>query len=128
MPVENVWLVQDRIIVTRLSGTVTAEEMIVSSHQGTSMIEAGIEPVYSLVDMTNILHFPLKLTDLNSIFARGTSPKLRWIVIYGIPNRLASFLATMFSQLIRINFRVVKDEAEALTLINQYEHHPLRVD
>src|SRR5690242_7681289 len=107
MPAENSWIVENRVMLTRLSGNITIEDMKASARRGTAMIESGIAPVYSFVDASQIEHFPLKLNELKSITEEGSSDKLGWIIIIGIPNRLLSFLATTFAQLIGKNYKVV---------------------
>lgn len=127
MPAENSWVVENRVMLTRLSGQITVEDMQASSRRGTAMIESGIAPVYSLVDASQIEHFPLKLNELKSITEEGSSDKLSWIIIYGIPNRLMSFLATTFAQVIGKRYKVVNTQAEALAFIAQQEGEPLQV-
>src|SRR5690349_7131799 len=107
MPAENTWVVENRVMLTRLTGHITVEDMKASARRGTAMIESGIAPVYSLVDASQIEHFPLKLNELKSITEEGSTDKLSWIIIYGIPNRLLSFLATTFAQVIGKRYKVV---------------------
>jgi hypothetical protein len=125
MPAENTWVVENRVMLTRLTGHITVEDMKASARRGTAMIESGIAPVYSLVDASQIEHFPLKLNELKSITEEGSSDKLSWIIIYGIPNRLLSFLATTFAQVIGKRYKVVNTQAEALAFIAQQEGEPL---
>ncbi len=89
------------------------------------MIESGTAPVYSLVDASQIDHFPLKLNELKSVTEEGSSDKLGWIIIYGIPNRLLSFLATTFVQVIGKNYKVVNTQDEALAFVAQQEGQPI---
>jgi hypothetical protein len=125
MPAENTWIVENRVMLTRLSGHITIEDMQASARRGTAMIETGTAPVYSLVDASQIEHFPLKLNELKSVTDEGSSDKLGWIIIYGIPNRLLSFLATTFAQLIGKNYKVVNTQDEALAFIAQQEGRPI---
>jgi hypothetical protein len=121
MPVENRWIVENRVMLTRLVGQVTIEEMVESARNGTRMIEAGVAPVYSLVDASALEQFPLKLNEMRAISEQGSSDKLRWIVIYGIPNRFVSFLATTFVQVIRKHYKVVGTLEEAMAFVEKQE-------
>jgi hypothetical protein len=121
MPVENSWYIEGRVTITRLIGNVTLEELEAGSREGTALNESGVAPIYGLVDMTQLEHFPLQVADFRKIIQQGKSDKLEWIVVYGIPNGIANFLATLFSQLIRTNFKVVKTEEEALEVIRRLE-------
>jgi hypothetical protein len=125
MPAENSWIVENRVMLTRLTGHITVEDMAVSARKGTAMIESGVAPVYSLVDASQIEHFPLKLNELKTVSEQGSSDKLGWIIIYGIPNRLLSFLATTFVQVIGKRYRVVATQEEALEFVAQQEGETL---
>ena len=127
MPAENTWIVENRVMLTRLMGHITVEDMLTNARQGPAMIESGIAPVYSLVDASQIEHFPLKLNELKAVTEEGSSDKLAWIIIYGIPNRLLSFLATTFVQVIGKRYKVVATQDEALEFVAQQEGHPLTV-
>jgi hypothetical protein len=125
MPIENCWYIEGRVALTRLIGNITIEELSASVEQGTLLIDSGVAPVYSLVDMTKLEHFPSRLTEFMEIIHYGKSDKMRWIVVYGIPNRMANFFATMFAQLVRASFKVVNTHDEALELIERLEGAPL---
>lgn len=125
MPVENRWLVQDRILLTRLVGSITADELAESSREGTRLIESGTAPVYSLVDMTEMTHYPMRVADFRSSYQQPTSDKLALIVIYGIPNQVASFMAGIFTRLTRTRYKVVANQAEALALVDALEGEAL---
>ena len=125
MPAENIWIVENRVMLTRLTGHITIEDMAASARRGTAMIESGIAPVYSLVDASQIEHFPLKLNELKVVSEQGSSDKLSWIIIYGIPNRLLSFLATTFVQVIGKRYKVVATQDEAMAFIAQQEGQAL---
>ena len=128
MPVENLWLVENRVMLTRLSGHVTIEDLAENARQGTALIESGIAPVYSLVDAGQMESFPLKLTEIKTISDQGSSEKLGWIVIYGIPNRFVSFMATTLFQLLRKNYKVVDTQEEAMSFVNSLEIQPFPVE
>ena len=121
MPVENRWYIEGRVMLTRLIENVTVEELEAAANEGTALNDSGIAPIYGLVDMTELAHFPSRLSDVTKVIQRGKSDKLSWIIIYGIPNRMANFLATMFAQLLRTNFKVVNTQDEALQLLERLE-------
>jgi hypothetical protein len=121
MPAENSWIIEDRVMLTRLIGHITIEDMIANAQQGTIMIESGVAPVYSLVDASLIEQFPLKLNEMKSLTEQGSSDKLGWIIIYGIPNRVLAFLATTFVQVIGKNYKVVATREDALEFIRNRE-------
>lgn len=117
MPVTNEWLIEGRVLLTRVSGSVTMEELIVASANGTAMIETGAAPVYNLVDISAMKGFPTRVTEVRQISVGGTSPKLEWIIVYGIQNSMVNFLATLFTQFLKTNSKVVPTQDDALALI-----------
>jgi hypothetical protein len=121
MPVENSWIVEERVMLTRLIGHLTVEDMAANAQRGTIMIDSGVAPVYSLVDASLIEHFPLKLNEMKGLTEQGSSDKLGWIIIYGIPNRILAFLATTFVQVIGKNYKVVNTLEDALEFIRNRE-------
>jgi hypothetical protein len=121
MSVENAWLVEGRVLITHLSDNITIDELVVGAREGTAMIDSGTPPVYSLVDMSELVSFPVRVAELKKLTDLGTSPNLRWVLIYGINNRLVSFLATTFTQLLRTNYKVFTTQADALAFIHKLE-------
>jgi hypothetical protein len=125
MPFHNSWLVEGRVIQNRLIGTVTAVEIMQSSLETTPLIDSGTPPVYFIVDVTKMTSYPTKLADFRSIYQQPISENLGLIIFYGIQSRTISFLATLVTQLIRVKFQVVKNQAEAIALIERLEGHKL---
>jgi hypothetical protein len=121
MPIENYWLVENRVLITRLEGNITLDEFLEVSREGTRMIDSGIAPVYSVVDMTQLTHFPMRVNELKAIADLGTSSKLSWIMVYGLKNSLVQFFASVFTQILRTNYRVFKTQHEALDMISKLE-------
>lgn len=120
MPVENSWHTPQRITLTRLIGDVTLEEMVTSTQKGSDMIDSGIEPVYSLVDMSAMVTYPTRLSDMRYL-TQHNSPKLACIIVYGIQNKLVAFLASTFTQFVKTRYVVVQNQEEALKLIAMWE-------
>lgn len=125
MPVENEWYVEGRILMTRLIGTVTVEEMLASGQRGTVMIESGESPVYSLVDVSQMDHFPTRLVDIKKIAEQGGSDKMSKIILFGVSNRFINFLANMFTQFIRTDYNVVDTLDDAVKLVEKLERRTI---
>ncbi len=69
----------------------------------------------------------MRLGDMGAVFENGSSPKLGWIIIYGISNRIVNFMATTFAQVIRKHYKVVKTYEDAMRFIEDLEGRPLDV-
>ncbi|MDX1993718.1 MAG: hypothetical protein SF029_15120 [bacterium] len=122
MPIMNEWYAEGRVFLTRFVGEVTLEEMIVSSQEGTALSNMGRAPVYNLIDLTQLEHFPLRIPDFQEVTLGGTSRKLEWIIVYGVPGRLSAFLASMFNLIMHRNYLVVASLDEALRVIDRLEN------
>ena len=125
MPVENEWYIEGRILMTRLIGTVTVDEMLASGQRGTVMIESGVAPVYSLVDVSQMVHFPTRLVDIKKIAEQGGSDKMSKIILFGVSNRFVNFLANMFTQFIRTDYSVVDTLDDAVKLVEKLERRTI---
>ena len=125
MPVENEWYIEGRILMTRLIGTVTVDEMLASGQRGTVMIESGVAPVYSLVDVSQMEHFPTRLVDIKKIAEQGGSDKMSKIILFGVSNRFVNFLANMFTQFIRTDYSVVDTLDDAVKLVEKLERRTI---
>jgi hypothetical protein len=125
MPVKNTWIIENRILLTEIIGAVTSDELIASSRLGTEMIESGIAPVYSLVDLSQMGQFPLRLNEFSALFRQSPSKKMSWMFICGIPNQFASFIATTFAQVTRSGYKVAKTRDEAMRMIEEIEGQPI---
>lgn len=121
MPYQINWLVENRVMLNRLSEKVTAEEIVQSSRQATPLIDTGLPPVYFIVDVSQMKEFPTKLADFRSVYQEPISENLGLVIFYGIHNRSLNFLATLVTQLVRIKFQVVNNQAEALALVEKTE-------
>ena len=111
--------------MTRLIGTVTVEEMLASGQRGTVMIESGEAPVYSLVDVSQMEHFPTRLVDIKKIAEQGGSDKMSKIILFGVSNRFINFLANMFTQFIRTDYAVVDNLDTAVKLVEKLERRTI---
>jgi hypothetical protein len=126
MPVQNSWIVENRVLLVELIGDVTADELLDSSEAGMRLIdEVGVAPVYSLVDLARSGRYPMRLSDFMVVFRQPSSEKLSWIIICGIPNPLANFVAKTFAQMMRKQYKVFNTRAEALQMIKTLEGQPV---
>lgn len=127
MPIENAWLVENRVIQSRMIGDITVADFVKSNQETTPLIDSGTPPVYFLVDVTWLEKYPTRLEDFRMIYRQPISKNLSYVIIFGIHNPSISYLATLITQLLRVKFQVVQDQAEALALIEKIEGRKLTV-
>ncbi len=121
------WLVEGRVMLNRLSESVTAEEIVQGTRQAKPLIDSGTPPVYFIVDVRHMKEFPTKLADFRSVYQEPISDNLGMVIFYGIHNRSLNFLATLVTQLVRIKYQVVNNQAEALALVEKTEGMKLTI-
>lgn len=116
MPVTSEWYIEKKILLTRAIGDVTIEDLEESNRQGTELIDSGEDTVLAVVDLSQLKSFPKRLTEIQRLASLPRSPKLSWLILCGINDPIASFMATAFSQFSHIQYRTVKTLDEALTM------------
>jgi hypothetical protein len=116
MAIENQWLTDRRVLLTRLTGRLTIDDLAVSSEQGSTMIENGIAPVTCIVDMSGMDNFPVKPTELHALADGYRVDKLGLIILCGAQDPMVKFLAALYVQMAQVNCQVVSTLDDALSL------------
>jgi len=117
MPYELTWIVDKRVIYFRSRGLVSVDEIKKATQEIRVMLDTGIPLVYLLTDARAVEKVSLRLRDIASIFrSHSSSPKLGWSV-YVSPKPLVRLVASITSQLARIQHREYATIEEALAFL-----------
>lgn len=99
MPYSLSWLVEKRIIYTRLYGFVTGEELLAQSQEMQAYIQASELLLYIVTDATDTTGTNMGLRDLQKTqFADAKN--LGWAV-YISPKKMDRFFASVITQLLK---------------------------
>ena len=120
MPIEYSWLVEGRVVAMKSSGVLTAEDLISEESVMANYLAHATAPLLHIVaDQTGLQKFPdLKLMS-SSRWPRD--PRVGWFVMYGLNNKILSFVASIGAQLFRMRIRMVSTRADALAFLQKVD-------
>ena len=97
MPYAISWLVEKRVLYTRLYGFVTGEELQAQSHEMEAYVQKSEQLLYIITDGTDTTGTDMGLRDLQKTQFADT-PNLGWSV-YISPKKMDRFFASVITQL-----------------------------
>lgn len=97
MPYATTWLVEKRVVYTRMYGFVTSEELLAHSRELESYVQASEQLLYIITDATDTTGTNMGLRDLQKTQFADT-PNLGWS-IYVSPKNMDRFFASVITQL-----------------------------
>lgn len=124
MPCELKWYLQDRVLLQRLSGVVTLEDVKVSNAQLKTFLASGVAPTHVIVDLSGVERFPTSLSTIKEFVQPVPNQDiLGWVLIFGAKNALLRFLASMVTQLAgeNVRMRMLDTLPEAIDFIRKQD-------
>jgi hypothetical protein len=123
MPYTLEWYQPQRIILFKLVGKMSEEEVEQSSHNlYHDFLEPGQAPVHILYDSTDLTDYPRNLILVRHAATKYMKhPKLGWLIIYGPDNLTLRFLGKVVSQIMRVQFRYVSTKEDALEILHRID-------
>ena len=97
MPYTMSWLVEKRVLYTRMHGFVTSEELQAQSREMEAYIHTSEQLLYIITDATDTTGTNMGLRDLQKTQFANT-PNLGWSV-YISPKKMDRFFASVITQL-----------------------------
>ncbi len=120
MPCEIRYLVEQRVIVTRLYGRLSHEDSEQFNRQNIDLIRCGDGQVHIIFEIEDLQHIELNVRQMLSLMSFTREPGLGWVVIVG-GNQFAKFLGTLVLQAGSVNHRFVRNSQEAFDLLKHLE-------
>jgi SpoIIAA-like len=114
MPFKTSWADDKRIIYTKLTGTLTAQEAQEMSDTHAKFLSEGTAPVHLVVDVTGLSGVPTNLRQNTSMGGYLRHSALGWTVLIG-GNVLVNFMVSVIGQVFKFRYskRETLDEALA---------------
>jgi hypothetical protein len=120
MPYEVSWYIEGRVMLTRITGNVTMEELHEVDKQLNALLNScSSDVVHSLGDMTGVESHPTSAFELQSSQTYYKHSRLGWVVIYGYESKIVNYVSAILTQVFRVRFRVLKSRAEALAFLQE---------
>lgn len=122
MPYTTEWLVPGRVLLQRIDGDITLDDVsALSAAAGDAISTEGTGVVHSIVDVTRIGKYPQSLRDIHQVFTLHPQQRARWFIVI-TQNPLLRFLSSMVSQMASPNFRICASLEEAAALLQRHDH------
>lgn len=125
MPIHTEWFVPRRILITRVIGDTTIEEMRADNQRRRQMTESLPHPVKQLFDLTQLHRFPLHIGSLITLWRDENQFRPSFAVVYGKVHPVVLLLANIFSHTVMREIRVVATLKEALDVLAEHESAPV---
>lgn len=118
MPYELYWMVERRVIGTRMYGEVTIEDMTQSGDETLDYLEQGQAPMFLFVDMREVTKFPRNFAQMSKQLSvyDFTNPKFAWLITLS-GDRLLNLFGTIMSKVTSVPMKIFTNEADALQFI-----------
>lgn len=121
MSYELSWYIDRRIVLARLTGDVSAEEIFQNNQRiARDYVQQGQAPVHLLIDISGMEKFPSNLKQLKAasdILLREHS--LGWMVTVGKVNTLERFLTSTLTQMFGVRLHMTDTLARALAFLSK---------
>lgn len=117
------WIIEKRIIIFRVDGTISAEELRSSSLQLSEMLSEGEgNLVHVLFDLSTAQAAPMPMGIINtSVRPFMAHPQLGWTIAFGTQNSIVRMMASVVSQVFRARFRSCGDFKEAVRTLQSLD-------
>jgi hypothetical protein len=116
MPFEITWYEKGRIVNARALGNLDLDEIADANRRISEQVNQGKPPVHLFIDATAVGKVPTNLNQLKKGMEILNNPNLGWAILIGA-NPIAHFLATVISQVMKLNFTIVATTDDAVAFL-----------
>jgi len=120
MPCEIHYLIDHRVILTRLYGDLSREDSEIFNRQNVDLLTRGASQVHIIFDTTQLQHINLNIREMLSLMSFTHEPHLGWVFIVG-GSPMAKFMGTLVLEAGGVNYRFVNTMDDALATLRRFE-------
>jgi hypothetical protein len=124
MPTKTTWYQENHVIISRVEGETTLQDIIDVDAEVVARIRQGakVTPlVHFILDMRAMTKIPVNLVEIRRALTHLKEPALGWTVVAGM-SPVIRFVAGMITQMAGVRFRMFPTLEEAVSfLISQDE-------
>lgn len=117
MPHTVEWLQEGKIILSKISGVLTMDEIRETAPLYVQMIDSGDAPVHIITCMKGLVLYPTNFLQLKDAMPSLSHPSMGWQVFYEAP-MLASSLINVFAVVAKTHFTSFRSLEQAITFLN----------
>jgi hypothetical protein len=114
------WYIPRRVVLQRLYGTLTIEELKQINSEFEQCLNEGIPMVHVLVDVSGVERYPIKLHEIAQAMQHGDERE-GWVMLIGA-NPILKFLGSAITQLAKLRFRTFNTVEEAFEFLKQQDY------
>jgi hypothetical protein len=100
MPSEVSWYHHKRVIMHRVRGKVTMEDISEMARAQDAYLREGQPPVHALFDISQVDSFPTDVRALKAVLSTVDSTRLGWVAVVGIKTPLQHFVTSVVAKLV----------------------------
>ena len=120
MSVGVTWLVEGHLLLLNSWGKVNVDELAeMDTRIGTMLENASVPLVHGIHDHSRAQQIP-SAKDLMKVKA-GQNPRVGWLVIIGLDNKLMKFFVSVAGQVLNIRLRFMNSLDEALAFLQDID-------
>jgi proteasome lid subunit RPN8/RPN11 len=114
------WLIEHKLLLVNTWGKVNVDELSAMDSRISDMLDNSQEPlVHGIHDHTRAESIP-SAKDLMQVKA-GKHPRVGWLIIVGLDNKLMKFFVSATGQVLNIRLRFMDTVEEALTFLQDID-------
>lgn len=116
------WYLENRIILTEFSETLTIEGLVANDSVILDMVQGGQAPVHLVIDVRQLDEFPTNISKIRNSARRYLMlDNMGWMVVVGFDNPIIRFLSSVITQMTDINMIQVDDLDEAMARLQKVD-------
>jgi hypothetical protein len=120
MAYELSWVVPSRIMLIKLEGEVSIEEMTQMIDETHAHVNSGQAPVHILIDAANLHNKPVNFQQINQISTSMANPSTGWWVLVNA-GKMVGFTASVLSKLVGVKLKTAATIKEARTILERVD-------
>lgn len=114
------YLLERKVILTRLYGELSAQDSQKFNQQNIELIRCGNGSVHIIFDITALNHIDLNVREMLGLMSFRREPQLGWVFIVGGPS-IGKFMGMLVLEAGSVNYRFVKTMDEARTALTRLD-------
>lgn len=119
MPAETTWYIENRVILSRVEGEATFQDVAEVDAELVARIRQGANfapLVHLILDMRTMTKIPVNLVEMRKTLTHLKEPALGWTLVIGM-NPVMRFVAGMITQMAGVRFRMFPTFEEAVSFL-----------
>jgi len=122
MSIETSWLVENEVMVVKMSGTLTLDDMRKGTVTSLDALEHATSKVHQIIDLSEVKSLPNNIAEFGKLAQPANEhPMMGWVIVHGIQNKLIKFIATMTGHVSKTKLKVVDSRQEAIDVLKRLD-------